>query len=114
MSEKLRECPFCENKDVILSDYSLVGNATCWRITCLHCRLVMSGVNKQLLINLWNTRPAEDALKAEVGGLTQALESIAKNSEFWDDEDDSLAVIYRICKRALSDHPDTGKGGEDE
>jgi hypothetical protein len=63
---------------------------------------------------VWNTRPAEEILKAKVGRLTQALESIAKNAEFWDDEDDSLAVIYRVCKRALSDHPDTEKGGDYE
>ena len=101
MSEELKPCPFCGNKDVILSDYRLVGNATCWKITCRHCRLVMSGVNKQLLRNSWNTRPAEDDLKAEVERLKEVLVEIAATlatgAEISEDD------IFMMCKDAIGE-----------
>ncbi|MBO7330062.1 MAG: Lar family restriction alleviation protein [Lentisphaeria bacterium] len=112
MSEELKPCPFC-GQDVSIGP---VDDCThYWYVCCEDCditRFIFG--SKQESIKIWNTRPAEDALKAEVERLTQALEAIAKNAEFWDDWDDSLAVIYRICRRALSDNPDTGEGVEDE
>lgn len=111
MSEELRECPFCQDKNTAIGSDGNGGQyIDCGRKHIVH----FINCTKEEAISIWNTRPAEEGLKAMVWRLTQALESIAKNAEFWDDEDDSLAVIHRICKRALSYNPDTEKGEEDE
>lgn len=113
MSEELKPCPFCGNKDVILSDYRLVGNDTCWKITCLHCRLVMSGANKQLLLNLWNTRPAEDALKAEVERLKAELDAQKSVSKIAYHDIKRLCEELDMYKKMYFDLSGK-KGGEDE
>ena len=60
-----------------------------------------------------------EALTAEIGRLTAevdilkaALKTIMQNAEFYDDEDDSLAVIYRVASKALTATAE--KGGADE
>lgn len=119
MSEEpsdLKPCPRCRSNQVAM-DYrwDSLNLAKTYFVYCRSCGIYFNGnYSEDSTIAKWNHRPAEDKLKAEVGRLTQALESIAKNAEFWDDEDDSLAVIHRICRRALSDNPDTGKEGENE
>lgn len=129
--DALEPCPFCGNKDLILSDYRLVGNSTCWRITCLHCRLVMSGANKQLLINLWNNRQTSDALKAEVEKLKNEL-GIQKNltrqacfeaNRAYDEVEKWKKMFYDLSDKQAKVSTDpkvivintnTGKGRDDE
>lgn len=116
MSEELKPCPFCGSDKVTVSRTPHSKYGILYGIGCKSCNAHGSFrfIFEHYAIISWNTRPAEESLKAEVGRLRRALESIAENAEFWDDEDDSLAVIYRICKRALRDNPPTGKEGEDE
>lgn len=48
-------------------------------------------------------RDENKALTAEVERLKAALKTIMQNAEFYDDdEDDSLAVIYRVASKALT------------
>lgn len=127
--DKLEPCPFCGNKDVILADYRLVGNSTCWVITCLHCRLAMSGANKQLLLNLWNTRPAEEALKEELERLKTEL-GVQKNltsqacfdaNRSYDEVEKWRQMLYDLLDKQAKFSADpevivtnTEKGGDDE
>lgn len=60
--------------------------------------------------------PAEDAKDREIERLKEALHSILQNAEFWDNEDDSLAIIHRIATDAIgtdnnvpTNATDTGK-----
>ena len=64
MSEELKPCPFCGGEDVehLPDGFGnwLVGCVTCdYRIQCVDC-------TEEEAIRYWNTRPTEDALKAEV------------------------------------------------
>lgn len=80
-----------------------------------------------LLVKWWNRRPVEDKkdydlkvlnfiynkqteecenetkrLRAKVDRLRETLKTIVQNSEFWDDEDDSLAIIHKVAGEALT------------
>lgn len=108
MIEELKPCPFCGGESKVTERE---GFAFFW---CGECGASSKIAKESEAREYWNRRPAEDALKAEVDRLKEALSSIAENAEFWDDEDDSLAIIHRICKRALGDNPANGEGGVDE
>ena len=53
----------------------------------------------------------------EIERLKKALHSILQNAEFWDNEDDSLAIIYRIANEVLgqdTNAPDNNVGKMEE
>ena len=72
-SEELKPCPFCGGEDTELApgvdnDW-YVGCLTCnYKIHCLDC-------TEDEVIRYWNTRPAEDTLKAENESLKEKVKS---------------------------------------
>lgn len=73
MSEELKPCPFCGNtpKVEITNPGSLIYQPRIY-LSCPEC-----GVDSMIPTN-WNTRPAEDALKAEVERLKADNERLKK------------------------------------
>ena len=78
MSNELKPCPFCralEPQKIMFCD-DLYG--WIYRVQCVNCKaMVESLADMEKAIQQWNTRPAEDALKAEVERLKEALQDIA-------------------------------------
>jgi hypothetical protein len=73
MSDELKPCPFCENIPFVDTLDDVGGEYS--GITCEKCQRVYMTSNdaKKPPIKLWNTRPIEDALTAEVARLRKAL-----------------------------------------
>lgn len=91
--DELKPCPFCGEKPLMvhsaLNEYHSVES----QIGCSHCRYIIQApdwaidMDKSVkencdfedsqTISYWNTRPAEDALKAEIEKLKAALKRIA-------------------------------------
>lgn len=75
MSE-LKPCPLCGEK---VSMVSIEGSAHYWCISCEVCednRFIFG--TKDKVVNVWNTRPAEDAKDREIERLNNEL-GIQKN-----------------------------------
>ncbi len=106
MCEELKPCPFCGGEDVehLLDGFGnwLVGCVTCdYRIQCVDC-------TEDDAIRYWNTRPAEDALKAEVERLKADNERLKKALKKIDDltfmprnKDEVLDRTWHITRAAL-------------
>lgn len=76
-------------------------------VKCKRCGIELGTYSKkETAIKRWNTRPAEYAKDREIGRLQAALHSILQNAEFWDNEDDSLAIIHRIAIDAIGKDTD--------
>jgi Lar family restriction alleviation protein len=130
MSKDLKPCPFCGGEDTEIAP-GLKGD---WYIGCLTCnyQIRCEDCTEEDTVRYWNTRPAEDALKAENERLTEVLElfrktlaDVAKMAINSDQEQ-----IFEKCRDVLRDiyleekfresfdkilhNPDTEKGGEDE
>ena len=75
MSEELKACPFCDGLNISMFYWD---NALVWKIVCLNCGCEKLNVDKLFLIRWWNTRPLEDALRAqhvaEMEAKVEALE----------------------------------------
>lgn len=125
MSEELIECPFCSDKNIgIGSD----GNGG-WYIDCGRKHIVhFLRCAKEDAIQRWNTRHAEDALKAENRELRRhcrwrknLLLQCAKLSRLcFPKKDYSKESLFKIINQiymlvsATDDAPDTEKGCKDE
>lgn len=57
----MRYCPFCNGEDV-----EIVPDGHGWNVGCLPCdyKIHVADCTEAEAIRFWNTRPAEDALKA--------------------------------------------------
>ena len=75
----LKPCPFCGSKATLRGGNGGASWIICDNDTCRATQGI--GVTDFDAIKLWNTRPAEDALKAEVERLKDALLNI-KNRLF--------------------------------
>lgn len=85
--DKLKPCPFC-GTITVSSVFSIdVYNWYEESVVCEECRC---RINHPKAIAIWNTRPAEDALKAEVERLKVDLD--ARNS--------ALKIAFHDIKRA--------------
>ena len=71
MNEKLKLCPFCGGDLIERERLYCHNDRKCW--------MPAVGVRKELFsdILLWNNRPLEDALQAEVERLSNILDSVA-------------------------------------
>ena len=73
MSEKLKPCPFCQNKNIAIGSDGNGGQyIDCGRKHIVH----FINCTKEEAINLWNTRPEEDQLKAENEALIRYIEGL--------------------------------------
>lgn len=74
MSEELKPCPFCggEAKE---QNIIIVGRGLCKMVFCENCNIDFKTPTS---IVQWNTRPAEDALKAENEELRYIVEQFKK------------------------------------
>lgn len=127
MSDELKPCPFCGG-EAVLNTESFSGV----EVFCIDC-IIGTGTRSSIrdAINMWNTRPAEDALKAENERLKEALAQIGIAMLY--SEDEKADEIFKLCEENVGDslkkayvekmqediekmglNPDTGKGGEDE
>ena len=80
MSNELKPCPFCGGKD--LEKEVIDGiEGMIYRVSCPHCANTMPmtvDTSMEEAIRIWNTRPAEDALKAELEDLLYFLRFVAE------------------------------------
>lgn len=74
--DELKPCPFCGDAED-LSIVRINDSAQYWCIECESCdynRYIFG--TKQEVIKAWNTRPSEDALKAEIERLEEKVARI--------------------------------------
>lgn len=71
MSEELKPCPFCEGEEIEIAP----GLKDDWYIGCLTCdyQIRCKHSTEEDTVRYWNTRPAEDALKAENERMKEEL-----------------------------------------
>lgn len=81
--DKLRECPFCGSDKVCVSHTPHSKYGILYGVECKSCNAHDSDrfIFEHYAINSWNTRPAEDALQAEVKRLKVALKDIIDDCE---------------------------------
>ena len=108
---ELRECPFCGTK-AVSSIFSIdVYNWYEENVLCEECRC---SIAHPQAITIWNTRPAEDALQAEIERLKSALQQIVEISN----RRGTLSVATwrqaKIAKQALAGAPETNAGSAEE
>lgn len=146
MSEELKPCPFCGGElhlypSHIEGDYIVNKPGG----VCKKCGMIFEGrgyriygevksedFHNEKFFELWNTRPAEDEIKAEneelAGYVKRFRETLAEVAKMAIDAEQEQ--IFEKCRDALRDvyleekfrdsfdkilhNPDTGKGGEDE
>ena len=131
MSEELKPCPFCgkSDKSAIYTESMVHHGELLWiryGVKCKRCHFGTSTyAKKATAIRKWNTRPAEDALTAEVERLKAEIERIKMLIIFRRDwvlktmiEHNATQFIAELntlntLLEAIN-NPDTGKGGEDE
>lgn len=94
MSDELKPCPFCGNNDVFIE---LNTDALVYVITCSKCLFTIPWVNKEMLIERWNTRPLEDALAAILAVSKAYLRTISKATP----DEYSLEEVNKIALEAL-------------
>jgi len=74
---KLRECPFCGSANIELDAYA--ESYPTVRCTCCDAKIEVR-YGKKIAAEAWNTRPAEDALRAENARMKDLI-GIARNLE---------------------------------
>lgn len=73
---ELRPCPFCGNDDTI----NLEENETRhpWTVYCGNCDATIGETHtRDEAVVCWNTRPIEDALRAELAAAQKRIEELA-------------------------------------
>jgi len=71
MSDELKPCPMCGSSTIM---YGLMSGYALWQVVCRDCGIQARGRNKYAAINLWNTRPLEDTLRAELAAAQAEVE----------------------------------------
>jgi Lar family restriction alleviation protein len=68
MNEKLKPCPFCGSKNIVVAHTKklFVYRSICKDCGADNCKLAET---EEDAIKLWNTRPIEDALQARIAEL---------------------------------------------
>lgn len=71
MIEELKPCPFCGSIESLDKKHVVLHNRYCaddemWSIECRNCLISTQNFDTEYdLLKFWNTRPAEDVLKAK-------------------------------------------------
>ena len=85
MRKELKPCPFCGSNRIVEeteTDNSGCVPMTVWFVKCTACGSFKNSIsNPDRAIKRWNTRPAEEALTAEVERLKAALHEIVDECE---------------------------------
>lgn len=81
-----KPCPFCKGFNVVRYSYNFSNNIH-YQCSKCGCNFIFDNKSK----DVWNTRPAEDALKAEV----EELRYIVKQFEQWRGDDDTGCPKYQ-------------------
>ena len=80
MTDELKPCPFC-NSAMYAEDATFFRDRTggdLWIVSCPRCEYALpSRVKREDAIAAWNTRPAEDALRARIAELEQQIKKRA-------------------------------------
>jgi len=75
--EELKPCPFCGGKAELFNYLSNHLSKERFWIACIACTAdVPSTESKEDILKRWNTRPIEDALKAENETLKQKIKEL--------------------------------------
>lgn len=112
---ELKPCPKCGGKAVLDDEYE--DDHFLYYVRCngdLHCVATKSYPTEQEAIDDWNTRPGEDALRAEVERLRAALEVLADVNNYFVSDTTLDVTMLEIVG---APHPweyakDALKGGE--
>lgn len=93
--DKLLPCPYCGGEAIYtdVTGYEMRGNFDSAWCRCGEC----DKVGIPFSVDFWNTRPIEDALRAEVARLTAELEAVAAAGQ----RDAALAIsLYQELQQA--------------
>ena len=111
----LKPCPFCGTTNELKECRFLDMVGMVYSIECKKCNdtRVMSLVSMEAAKMKWNTRPAEDALKAEIERLKSIIEELTKPRT-----GGIKAAVQTARKEVLfgtdTNAPDTGKTEENK
>ena len=73
MSEELKACPLCKSDDIACAP---IDGYAIWHVVCRKCGAQARGRNKYQAIALWNTRPIEDDLRAQLTASQAEVERL--------------------------------------
>ena len=82
MSKYLKPCPFCGKSDKVIiytesMEYHDELLRTRYGVKCKRCRFeIPAYTERETAIRKWNTRPVENALKAEAERLTEVVRGV--------------------------------------
>lgn len=99
MSEELRECPFCNHDALIVAYIHHRHGTKIYHGECNVCGAESKACDsKEEAIKAWNTRPAEDALKAENQRLEDTLTYIEELTFMPENKDEILDKVWDIAR----------------
>lgn len=92
MSKELRACPFCGDKNTNIGSDGYGG----WYIDCSRMHIFhYCKCSEEHAIQLWNTRPAENALRSENARLKELIKEILNVA------DDGLDIGIEFLRAGL-------------
>lgn len=109
---ELKPCPFCGGEAELFEGYSLS------HVYCINCDAQTDGL-KNAAVELWNTRPIEDALNEQIGRfkkysaaleeevktLQEALEKYAKGKNYIGVSSDGTPFEFEENSEGLDEMP---------
>lgn len=109
MSEELKLCPFCGSAE---TPVCIQYKDDQFAVSCEPCGFGgPDHPQEDIAIELWNTRPVEDSLRAEVERLRKALEALANPNLAWvtnPEHRSALKNVASLAREALQ--PKEGQG----
>ena len=126
MSEELKTCPFCNKNSgvtVYSQGYAMHGElfSIQFGVKCKRCGVERGTYSKkETAIKRWNTRPKEDALKAEITRYRRALhnlkEDCTRRKHFAISDEEKLFLYETIShiEAELDFNIASGERGDDE
>ena len=94
--ENLRECPFCENKDIRLFYWD---EALVWKLECSVCFVTYTHTSKEKIIKLWNERVGESNLRDKITLLGAEIEKSKASYIDMQNKRDGLQIQVNALKQ---------------
>ena len=104
MSE-IKPCPFCGSTDIKLHDE--ISHA----VWCQECFAEMPSIDIESAVELWNTRPIEDALNARIAELEAELKI---TDELLKEATETIGAVVACCTYNSNDDAKIGIYGIDQ